>query len=509
MASVGIHGGASSGGGGGGAVTVADGADIAEGATTDAAVITDTTGTISGKLRGLVKWAFERMPASLGQKTMANSLPVVLASDQSVIPAPSTASNVLDFLNEAVSIAVVGNQTVGFHALDTAFSGTLSCEISMDGGATWSETDYYNPLSGYPYNRVERYAGGFSSDFVISTAPGVTNARVRVQTYTSGSVTVTLSATSSPFIRALTVGPPGSFPQAIHTVGGRYQSITGPLYSLWLDNAAPVSNAIALVVRNIPSGTQNIAAAANTTASGTLVALNGTVTMATAGLAGIGLQITGVWVATIKLQGTIDGVNWENITPYIPATRLFVSTGTFITANGIFTANIAPYASVRVLASAYTSGTATINFAGSVISVTPSITASVGVTGSSAMIPLEIATTSTPIDVILGAGTSIIGVVSSKIDLTPSAPATVAVGVASALAVAAAATRKGLSLRNTSTSGQRISLGLNNAAAVLDSGITLYPQDVFQMDEYCFDLGQVNAISSAASGALAIQELTT
>lgn len=42
------------GGGGGGAVTVADGADVALGSTADAAVTSNTTGTISGKLRGLV-----------------------------------------------------------------------------------------------------------------------------------------------------------------------------------------------------------------------------------------------------------------------------------------------------------------------------------------------------------------------------------------------------------------------------------------------------------------------
>lgn len=53
-----------------------------DGATGDAAVTTDASGTISGKLRGLIKWAFERMPASLGQKTKANSFPVVLSSDQ-------------------------------------------------------------------------------------------------------------------------------------------------------------------------------------------------------------------------------------------------------------------------------------------------------------------------------------------------------------------------------------------------------------------------------------------
>lgn len=38
----------------GGAVTIDDGADVALGATTDAAVTTNTTGTVSGKLRGLV-----------------------------------------------------------------------------------------------------------------------------------------------------------------------------------------------------------------------------------------------------------------------------------------------------------------------------------------------------------------------------------------------------------------------------------------------------------------------
>src|SRR3990167_9524237 len=73
------------GGGGGGAVTVADGADVNAGSTTDAVVITDATGTLSSKLRGLIKWAFERMPVSLGQKVMTASFPVVVASDQSAI----------------------------------------------------------------------------------------------------------------------------------------------------------------------------------------------------------------------------------------------------------------------------------------------------------------------------------------------------------------------------------------------------------------------------------------
>jgi len=56
-----------------GATTVPDGNDVAQGTTTDSAVVTDTSGTVIGFLRGLVKWAFERMPASLGQKEEVKS----------------------------------------------------------------------------------------------------------------------------------------------------------------------------------------------------------------------------------------------------------------------------------------------------------------------------------------------------------------------------------------------------------------------------------------------------
>lgn len=96
--------------------------------------------------------------------------------------------------------------------------------------------------------------------------------------------------------------------------------------------------------------------------------------------------------------------------------------------------------------------------------------------------------------------------VNTKTDLTPSAPAVASVGIASASAVAAAATRKGLHLRNLSNA--RISLGFGSPA-VLDSGITLFPHDTFEMSEYDFDLGAVNAIASAAASPLAIQEYLT
>lgn len=97
------------------------------------------------------------------------------------------------------------------------------------------------------------------------------------------------------------------------------------------------------------------------------------------------------------------------------------------------------------------------------------------------------------------------GTVSTKTDLAPSAPTNATVGAASAQAVAANGARKGLHVRNTSTAGQRISLSMNGAAT-LDDGITLYPQDVFEMGEYDFDQGAINAIASGASARLSVQE---
>lgn len=91
-------------------------------------------------------------------------------------------------------------------------------------------------------------------------------------------------------------------------------------------------------------------------------------------------------------------------------------------------------------------------------------------------------------------------------DLAASAPTAAAVGAASVSIVAANAARKGLTLTLT-TPGGRVSLAFDGAAAVLDSGDTLYgPGGVFHMDERCFTTGEVRAIADAAGRNVAIQE---
>jgi hypothetical protein len=93
------------------AVSVANGSDVGQGATTDAAVITDTSGTVSGKLRGLVKWAFERMPVALGQTTSAASLPVVIASNQSAVPISGTITAIVNIQSGTATQTTVSVST--------------------------------------------------------------------------------------------------------------------------------------------------------------------------------------------------------------------------------------------------------------------------------------------------------------------------------------------------------------------------------------------------------------
>lgn len=134
----------SGGGGGGGAVTVANGADVNAGATTDAAITTDTTGTMSGKLRGMIKWAFERMPASLGQTTMAASLPVAIASDQPAFavtgtfwPATQPVSNAGTF---AVQAAQSGTWVLGANSGIDIGDVTLNNPSIPVTGTFWQAT---------------------------------------------------------------------------------------------------------------------------------------------------------------------------------------------------------------------------------------------------------------------------------------------------------------------------------------------------------------------------------
>jgi hypothetical protein len=95
------------------------------------------------------------------------------------------------------------------------------------------------------------------------------------------------------------------------------------------------------------------------------------------------------------------------------------------------------------------------------------------------------------------------GTVSTKTALTANAPATGSIGVSSAALVASNGSRKGLVVVNVSNATCSLAVG---ATAVLNSGITLQAGAVWNMNEYSFATGAINAICSAASSTLTVQE---
>jgi hypothetical protein len=177
-------------GSGGGAVTLADGADVAMGAKGDTAASSDS-GAFS--LIALTKRLLGKLPASLGQKTAANSLPVVLPSDMGTI-AVSNTDGVLDGAIQTSSVTsaavVLSLDTLGYAAgsfqVSSIGSGnTITFEQSND-GTNWTVLSV-NVMTG-PW---ASYSNTLAAIGFCAFAVNSRFVRARVSTYGSGTVTIT------------------------------------------------------------------------------------------------------------------------------------------------------------------------------------------------------------------------------------------------------------------------------------------------------------------------------
>lgn len=92
--------------------------------------------------------------------------------------------------------------------------------------------------------------------------------------------------------------------------------------------------------------------------SGTITALNGTVVATTNGCSTVVFNMTGTWTATLTIQGTADGANWVGVLGLIPFDSI---TGT-IGANSLVAIPCGGYSQVRLIATAFTSGTVNITW---------------------------------------------------------------------------------------------------------------------------------------------------
>ena len=264
-----------------------------------------------------------------------------------------------------------------------------------------------------------------------------------------------------------------------------------------------------------------------TATQGQLNAVDQSVELGVQGHAGTAFQVRGTWTGTLTFQCSVDGQNWQALLVVPSNTAAGVTTAT---ANGVWQSGTAGVRVARVLASAWTSGTAFVeivtsaaapgNAQGGAASVTIAdgddaslgLTTDANVTGDNTGtvqaklrgINRILASVWDSVNNWLKVQVQGTVTVSSKTALTANAPTTATVGVASAEALASNASRKGLIIVN--TSANRVSFGIG-ATAVLDSGVTLTGQGTsWSMDEYDFATGAINAIASAASSVISIQE---
>ena len=158
------------GGGGGGAVTVADGADVTQGAIADAVVAAGATGTVSAKLRAISR--------DIASPPSTRQIDVALAAAT---------------LNAAVTVNVDGGiGTVGFDIAGLAARGaTLTVEACTNIGAASPDWQGINAIKGSTLYPTIVADGAYR----VETG-GRTAVRLRVSTIgTAGNITIS-TATS-------------------------------------------------------------------------------------------------------------------------------------------------------------------------------------------------------------------------------------------------------------------------------------------------------------------------
>lgn len=116
-------------GGGGGAVTVSNGSDVAEGSTTDAAITSDLPGTVSAKLRGLVKIFGSAWDSTNGRLNVASaSNPEALVLDVS--------TSTISYLGKSPVGTLQAASAWKVSRLTSASSGGITIEYA-NGAATY------------------------------------------------------------------------------------------------------------------------------------------------------------------------------------------------------------------------------------------------------------------------------------------------------------------------------------------------------------------------------------
>ncbi len=414
-------------------------------------------------------YTFDGLGSAIGSTSNAGSSLYTIKPDSSI-------TGTLGALNALINLPI--NDVSSAYAL---ISGTWVGTIQFQGSVNGTT---FVPLQAVQGGTTNAYTTtGFTSNGGVRIAlpAGFTSIQAVMTSYTSGTATVVINSSAAP--------------ANVEVVQF---------------NAANLNASIGSIVTDLDK-----------TVTGTIVALNGTVTISTNGTSTVNASISGTWVGTLVMEGQSGDGIWYALAVGNPNGGLNISS---FTTNNLYSVGSGGFTQVRIRASAYTSGTVNVTLDASSGSAQ---TLAVDVNGNQQIVgSVPSGTTDS------GNGVKVSGIfnstlptftngqradfqtdgkgaqfVSTKVPRTYSAPTAALVNTTSTLILAANPNRKGLYLSNT-TGNQQISLGFDGNAAVYQNGLTLYPGEKFWMDEYSLSTGAIYAITITATTYIGIQEIT-
>jgi len=356
----------------GGTVVPVSGTVTANIGTTNGLALDATLSTLSGKF------------GSIGQKAMAASAPVVIASDQSAVPVTLTNSDlfVTGAITNTQTVAVntQGRASVGI-GLTGTWTGTVVFETTID-GSTWIAAYATNPATGAIVSSATA-VGNFEY-----ACGGYQQFRIRGNTVATGSLTVSLNAatgasgisiidplpTGSNTIGAVTIsGTPAvtiSGTPAVTVTSGTVTANIGTTNGLALDaTLTTLSGKFGTIGQKASAASAPVVIASDQSTLPVTVTNNdlfvtGAITntqnvaVNSQGRSTVAIALTGTWTGTAVFEKTVDGTNWVSAYVASPGTGLVVTSAT---ANGTFEFGSAGYQQLRVRGATVATGSLTVS----------------------------------------------------------------------------------------------------------------------------------------------------
>jgi len=339
---------------------------------------------------------------SQGAATTAHSLPVNIASDQTVPVSGSVTATISGTPSVSVS-NFPATQPVSAASLPLP-SGAANSALQTSGNATLSTiATNTTPVTGQKTmanSKPVTIASDQSSIPVTATISGTPSVSV-----SNFPATQPVSAASLPL-------PSGAATSALQTqISGQLPTTLGAkttanslAVNIASDQTVPVSGSVSATISGTPSvsvsnfpATQPVSAAslplpsgaatsanqtseigylttiaANTgaqntdiTNTGNITAVSGTVSISAQGVYTTTFSITGTWSATVVIEGQTPDSNWTQLPINIVSSILPYQQTATITTNGTYSITGGGFTNIRARASAFTSGTISVAIDGS------------------------------------------------------------------------------------------------------------------------------------------------